>query len=186
MPIPIDSPQSPVVTRQALFLTFLLMGLTSFGGVLPWARRILVEQRAWLTNEEFADALSFGQILPGPNIVNVSIMVGIRFQGTVGALCAFSGLMLAPLAIIFLLAMLYTQYGQLEVVQNIFRGTGAATAGLVVAMGYRMATKQQRSWRTVLITVLALIGSGILGMPLLSVLGILAPVSIGLAWSVRS
>jgi chromate transporter len=87
-----------VVTRKALFLCFLYMGLVSFGGVLPCARRALVEERNWLTGDEFADALSLGQILPGPNVVNLSIMVGARFHGAIGALLAFSGLMLAPLA----------------------------------------------------------------------------------------
>src|SRR4051812_37059523 len=95
----LDPQKTPVVTRRALFLCFLTMGLTSFGGVLPWARRMLVEERAWLTNKEFLDALSLGQILPGPNVVNLSIMVGARFHGAVGAVLAFSGLMLAPLAI---------------------------------------------------------------------------------------
>lgn len=180
-----DSSQSLSVTRQELFCAFLFMGLTSFGGVLPWARRMLVEERAWLTHDEFAEALSLGQVLPGPNIVNVSIMVGTRFQGVSGAICAFSGLMLAPFIIILLLAMLYTQYGHLDVVRSIFRGMGAATAGLVVAMGCRMAIKQHRSWRTVAMTALALVGSGVLRWPLLMVLAILVPISIGLTWGER-
>ena len=174
---------APVVTRRALFMCFLAMGLTSFGGVLPWARRMLVEERAWLTSKEFLDALSLGQLLPGPNVVNLSIMVGARFHGAAGAVLAISGLMLAPLVIILLLAVLYMEYGHLAAVQRAFGGTAAATAGLVVAMGFNMLAKQSRSWRSIGVTILAFIGAGLLGLPLLTVLAILAPVSLALAWS---
>lgn len=161
------------------------MGLTSFGGVLPWARRMLVEQRGWLTSKEFIEALSLGQILPGPNVVNLSIMVGARFQGPVGALLAFTGLMLAPLAVILLLATLYAQYGHLEAVQHAFRGTAAATAGLIVAMGINLVTRQPKSWSGSGIALLAFTASGLLGLPLLTVLAVLAPISIALAWRTR-
>ena len=178
-----DTSTSPVVTRRALFLCFLVMGLTSFGGVLPWARRMLVEERAWLTSKEFLDALSLGQLLPGPNVVNLSIMVGARFHGAIGAVLAFSGLMLAPLAIILLLAVLYGQYGHVAAVQRAFGGTAAATAGLIVAMGLNMLAKQDKTWRTLGVTVLAFIGAGVMGLPLLTVLAVLTPIGIFLAWS---
>ncbi len=143
-----------------------------------------MEQRNWLTAQEFAEALSLGQILPGPNVVNLSVMVGSRFHGPTGALLAFSGLMLAPLMIILLLAVLYDHYGQLSVFQHAFRGTAAAAAGLVVAMGFNMAAKTSQivGVRRVLLHA-ALVGSGMLALPLLTaVLGILAPLSVFLAW----
>jgi chromate transporter len=180
-----NTPKCAVVTKPALFLCFLSMGLTGFGGVLPWARRALVERRNWLTSEEFSEALSLGQILPGPNVVNLSIMVGARFHGAIGALLAFGGLMLAPLVIILMLAALYGQYGQLTAVQHAFRGTAAATAGLVVAMGFNMVAKQTKSWRTTSVTALAFVGSGVLALPLLMVLGVLAPTGIFLSWRSR-
>jgi len=167
-------------------MCFLAMGLTSFGGVLPWARRMLVEERGWLTNEEFVEGLSLGQILPGPNVVNLSIMVGARFQGASGAVLAFSGLMLAPLAIILLLATFYSEYGHLQAVQRVFAGTAAATAGLVLAMGIKMLHKQSRTWHATLVTLCAFIGSGVLGLPLLGVLAVLAPISIAIAWRRRA
>ncbi len=174
--------ESPAVTRRALFLCFLSMGLISFGGVLPWARRMLVEQRGWLTDEEFVDALSLGQALPGPNIVNVSIMVGARFHGASGAILAFSGLMLAPLALILLLASLYAHYGQLEAVTRTLNGMAAGTAGLVVAMGFKMLARHPKAWTAWMIVALAFIAAGLLRLPLLMVLGVLGPVSIFLAW----
>jgi chromate transporter len=177
-----NSQYSVAMTKKDLFLCFLYMGLVGFGGVLPWARRVLVEQRKWLTSEEFAEALSLGQILPGPNVVNLSIMVGRRFHGAAGAVLALSGLMLAPLAIILMLAELYGHYGQIEAVQHAIRGTAAASAGLVVSMGYNMAARQVKTWRTSGVTVLAFAGSGLLALPLLMVLCVLVPISIFLSW----
>jgi chromate transporter len=172
----------PQVTRHALFFSFLGVGLTSFGGVMPWARRMLVEERGWLTEREFVEALSIGQVLPGPNVVNLSIMVGARFQGAVGAVLAFSGLMLAPLAIILLLASFYSHYGDLPAVQHAFAGVAAATAGLVVAMGLSMVVRQPKSIDGLLVTALAFTGTGLLGLPLMPVLAVLAPLGIALAW----
>lgn len=172
----------PAITRSALFFSFLGVGLTSFGGVLPFARRMLVDKRRWLTEREFAEALSLGQVLPGPNVVNLSIMVGSRFHGAAGAVLAFSGLMMAPLAIILLLATFYAEYGHLPAVQRAFSGIAAATAGLVVAMGINMVSRLPKSAAALGIAALAFIGSGVLGLPLLSVLAVLAPISIALAW----
>ncbi len=183
---PPETVTAPAVTRRELFLCFLQMGVVSFGGVLPWARRMLVEQRGWLTGAEFVEMLSLGQILPGPNVVNLSIMVGNRFHGGIGALLAFSGLLLAPLSIILLLALLYAQYGYLPAVQRAIAGTSAATAGLVVAMGIKMALLESRAWHSVLIVAGAFAGAGLLGLPLLTVLAVLAPLGLLLAWRFRA
>ena len=169
-------------SRSDLFFSFLGVGLTSFGGVMPFARRMLVEQRRWMTEREFTESLALGQVLPGPNVVNLSIMVGARFHGPMGAALAVSGLMLAPLAIILMLAMFYGEYGHLPAVQRFFSGTASATAGLVVAMGINMLTRQPRVPRVLGITALAFAGSGLLGLPLVGVLALLAPLSIALAW----
>jgi chromate transporter len=171
-----------VPRRSELFFSFLGVGLTSFGGVMPFARRMLVEQRHWMTEREFTETLGLGQVLPGPNVVNLSIMIGARFHGPMGAILAFSGLMLAPLAIILMLAVFYGEYGHLPVVQRFFGGTAAATAGLVVAMGATMLAKLPRLPRTLGIAALAFAGSGLLGLPLIGVLAVLAPLSIALAW----
>ena len=172
----------PVPSRSELFFSFLGVGLTSFGGVMPFARRMLVEQRRWMTEREFTETLGLGQVLPGPNVVNLSIMIGSRFHGPAGAVLAFSGLMLAPLAIILMLAAFYGEYGHVPAVQRFFAGTAAATAGLVVAMGLSMLTRQPRVPRVLGITALAFAGSGLLGLPLVGVLAVLAPLSIILAW----
>ena len=176
---------SRVVSKRALMRCFLWMGLTSFGGVLPFARRALVEQRGWLSNDEFVELLSLGQILPGPNIVNLTIMLGRRYQGAAGALVAFSALMLAPFIIVLLLAALYVQFRQVAAVQRAIAATAAATAGLVVAMGITMLRKQPRRWRGLGVTALAFIASGPLHLPLLAVLAVVAPLGVALAWQER-
>ena len=110
---------------------------------MPFARRMLVEERRWLSAEEFTDVLSLCQLLPGPNIVNVAVCVGARYHGVRGALAAFAGLMTAPFFIIIALGALYTEYGHLPAVAALFRGISAAAAGLVVAMGLKMATSRR-------------------------------------------
>src|SRR5437879_11011738 len=95
---------SATVGTSELFVGFLKIGLSGFGGVMPFARRMIVEQRRWLSELEFLDVLSLSQFLPGPNIVNVSIIIGRRFQGVTGAAAAYAGLLLMPLAIVLVLA----------------------------------------------------------------------------------
>src|SRR3954467_852613 len=98
---------APTVTHAQLFLGFLGVALQGFGGVLPWARRVLVERRRWLSDKDFTEILSLGQFLPGPNVVNVAVCIGARFHGATGAVAAYAGLMLAPVAIALGLATLY-------------------------------------------------------------------------------
>ena len=175
------APSLPV-TRKALFLGFLELGVSSFGGVMPWSRRMLVEQRGWLTDKEFAELFSLGQILPGPNIVNLSVMVGARHHGAIGALLALCGLLLVPLVIVLALGALYMRYGQIDGVRQAFTGIAAATAGLVIAMAIQMLAEQPKSWSAYIIIALAFVGSGPLKLPLLGVLAVLAPLGIALAW----
>ena len=175
-----------VVTRRELFLGFLGVGLSGFGGVLPWARRMLVEQRGWLTEKEFTETLGLGQLLPGPNIVNMSVMIGARYQGVPGALCAVAGLMLAPLVIVLSLGALYEQFGQIEVVRRAIAGVAAVAAGLVIAMAIRMALAQPRGFWPVATGMAAFIALGLLRWPLIPVLLALAVIGLLAAWRAES
>lgn len=177
----------PAPGLAALFLGFLEIALSGFGGVLPWARRVMVEKRRWLTADEFTDLLSLCQFLPGPNIVNLSVAVGARFQGWRGALASFAGLMLAPVAIILCLGALYSTYGHIDQVQAVIRGISATASGLLVATGIKMvAAPRVRSWLLVF-GGLAFLAVALLRIPLLSVLLVLAPASILSAqwWQLR-
>lgn len=122
----------------ALFTAFTRLALQGFGGVLPIAQRELVERRRWLTHEQFLELLSIGQVLPGPNVVNLSLMVGDRFFGWRGALAAMAGMLAAPMALVLLLAALYGRVDQHPVAAGALRGMGAVSAGLIVAMGVKL------------------------------------------------
>jgi len=165
-----------------LFAGFMQTSLSGFGGVLPWARRMLVEKRRWLTPEEFTDVLGLCQFLPGPNIVNVSVAVGARFHGARGALVAFAGLMSAPFVLVLALGALYTQYGHMPAVEALLRGISAAAAGLLVAMGLRMASSRQLRSLLALFAVITFVGIAVLRLPLIAVLLGVAPLSVAAAW----
>ena len=173
---------APVVTRRELFLGFLEIGLSGFGGVLPWARRVLVERRRWLSESEFVEVLSLGQALPGPNVINASVVIGARFHGAVGSTIAVAGLLFAPLAIVLLLALLYSHYGHLEAMRRIFTGVAAAAAGLVLATGIKMAITLPRTWTVIAITACTFIGAALLRLPLYWILAAMVPLGIALGW----
>ena len=138
MTVRVDAPVQPRSPAE-LLVAFNALALQGFGGVLPVAQRELVDKRQWLTREQFVQTLSVGQVLPGPNIVNVALMIGDRFFGWRGALAALAGLLLAPLAIVLVLAALYARLGTEPVVAGAIRGMGAVAAGLILAMGIKLA-----------------------------------------------
>lgn len=164
-----------------LFLGFLAISLSGFGGVLPWARRMLVERRGWLDEREFAEALALCQFLPGPNIVNMSIIVGSRFRGVAGALAAFSGLVGAPLLIMMALGALYVRYGELESLRGALAGLAAGAAGLIIAMAAKMVAPlvREREVPAFLFALIAFVSVGLLRLPLYWVVLVLAPLSVG-------
>jgi chromate transporter len=176
------SPGSPNITVLALFLVFAEISLSSFGGAIAWARRILVERRGWLSDREFAELLGLCQAIPGPSLVNLSIYLGTRHHGVLGAVAACSGFLFPPLAVLLPLGLLYEQGAQLEIVRTALHGVAAAASGLLLASGIKMALPYRREPWTVLIGGLAFVGVGVLHWPLIVVLLVLAPFSITLAW----
>jgi chromate transporter len=133
------SPESPSrPDLRALFLGFSSVGLSGFGGVLPFARRMLVEERRWMTADEFNAQLGLCQFLPGPNVMNLAVVVGKRYGGLPGAFVAPVGLLAGPFVIVLLLAALYDRYGSLPLAQGMLRGIAAVGCGLLFAMAWRM------------------------------------------------
>jgi chromate transporter len=174
----------PAPSLAQLYLGFAQISLSAFGGALPWARRVLVEDRGWLEPDDFTDTLALCQFLPGPNIINLSIAIGSRFRGAPGALCAFLGLMGAPVVIVIALGLLYGRYGQLAALRQVFAALGAAAAGLVITTAAKMAEPMVRKRPLAGLPVMigGFIMVGLLRWPLPLVLAILAPISIALAW----
>jgi chromate transporter len=175
-------------TPGALFVAFLAMALSGFGGVLPFARRTLVDRHAWLTQEDFTETLALCQSLPGPNIVNMSIVVGSRACGWRGAVAALAGLIGAPVVIVIALGMLYGRFGGLELVQRALVGVAAAAAGLVLSTAARMAEPllKSRFLAAAPFILAAFVGVGVMRWPLGYVILVLAPVSIALMWRRRA
>lgn len=179
-----DNCSSQSTSTRELFVAFLAVGLSGFGGVLPFARRALVERRGWLTETDFNETLALCQSLPGPNIVNMSVVVGSRFGGPRGALACVAGLVVAPVALVLVLATLWGRFGTVGHMPGAIRGLAAAAAGLAAATTLKMA-------RPILvgapfsagpIIVAAFVGVGLLRLPLPWVAPALAPLSVFLAW----
>ena len=169
-----------------LFRVFNRLALQGFGGVLPIAQRELVEHQRWLTREQFVELLSIGQVLPGPNVVNLSLMFGDRYFGLRGALAALAGMMLVPTLIVVVLAALYGQLASLPVVYGALRGMGAVAAGLVISTALKMLVtlKKNPMGRTpcLVYAALTLIVVGALCWPLVWVVLGLGSVSVATAW----
>ena len=121
-----------------LFMSFTLLALQGFGGVLAVVQREIVEKKRWLSQEEFIEDWAVAQIMPGPNVVNLSLMIGSRYFGFKGAMAALAGMLAAPLVVVLLLALLYGQFAGYPGVQGALRGLGAVAAGLIVATGLKL------------------------------------------------
>lgn len=178
----------PVPTVAELFLGFMRIAALSFGGVLPWAHFVLVERRRWLTSDEFTDMLALCQLLPGPNIVNMSVAIGARFHGALGATAALLGLTLLPIAIVLSLAALYAGFKDVPAVGQALDGMAAAAAGLVIAMAAKMAVPilRRRLRSAAPIMAATFVAVAILRWPLLLAVVVMAPIAIALAWRERA
>ena len=173
-----------VPTLSQLFLAFLAMSLSGFGGTLPWAYRMVVEKRRWMTASEFSEVFSLCQFLPGANVVNFSVVFGSRMRGVPGALVCFFGLVGPPFGIVLVLGALYARFGDVEALGRVLAGMAAAACGLIAATSAKLAEPLIRSrafwgWGIVLAAIVAI---GLVGWPLPWVLLGLAPLSIALAW----
>lgn len=172
-------------TIAELFAGFLHLGLIGFGGVLPMARRMVVEKRRWLTEAEFIDLLGLCQFLPGGNIINLSVAVGLRFRGVAGAVASLLGLIAAPSAIVILLGVVYDRFKDDPRVEHLFAGLAAAAAGLLVAMAVKIALPLRRKPVGIFIATLCFIAIALLRLPLLPTMVVLASLSMLLTWKFK-
>lgn len=175
---------TPPPSLRALFGAFFQIALSGFGGTLPFARRTLVDRLGWLTPDDFTETLSLCQSLPGPNIVNMSIVVGARAQGWRGSIAAASGLIGTPVVIVITLGALYSRFGGLDLVRQALVGLGAAASGLVAATAVRMAEPllRTRPWLAAPFILVTFVSVALLRLPLPYVLLGLGPLSIALVW----
>lgn len=172
-------------TVGELFVGFFTLGLIGFGGVLPLSRRMLVEKRQWLTGDEFTELLGLCQFLPGGNIINLSVAIGLKFRGVAGALAAIFGLIAVPTAFVICLGVIYDQFHSNPHIQHMFAGLAAAAAGLLVSMAIKIVTPLRRRPVAICIASLCFIAIALLGLPMLPTLLILAPISIIATWKLE-
>ena len=183
---PCSLPAISSPSKRDLFLAFLMVGLSGFGGVLPFVHRMLVEERRWLSEEEFVSVLSLCQFLPGPNIINLALIVGRRFQGAPGAGAAMLGIMLAPFTIVVLLGALLGEFGHAAHVRETLGGIAVTASGLIVAMGIKMARRLRGSRWQIVIAVVGFVAIAFLRFPLPLVVLALAPLAVAIAWCERA
>lgn len=168
-----DAPNSPR-SKTDLFLSFTWLALQGFGGVLAVVQRVLVEEKRWLTREQFIEDWAVAQIMPGPNVVNLSLMIGGRYFGLAGALAGLAGMLTAPLLVVLLLAIAFGGVSDAAWAQGALRGMGAVSAGLIAAVGLKLigALKSNPMGMPVCVglAVLSFVGAGVLRWPLAWVL----------------
>jgi chromate transporter len=171
----------------ALFVAFAKMSLAAFGGVLVWARRGIVDQHRWMTADEFNETFALCHFLPGPNIVNLSVVFGSRFRGIPGGIAAFAGLVGPPVVIVTILAALYARYGEIDALRRILAGVSCAAVGLLISAVFRMMMPLIKRRDLIVLVILAavFIAIGLLRLPLPAVLLVATPLSIAIDFVMR-
>lgn len=165
-------------TTMELFTGFMKLGLMGFGGVLPLAHHMIVKEQKWLSSEQFTNLLGVCQILPGGNIINMAVAIGMEFQGIKGALSSVLGLIFAPTLIVILIYQLYSHFQSIPTVQHMIQGLAAAAAGLLFATGLKMLKPILKSYLTLFTLTLTIIFMLFLKLPLALTLLILVAVNL--------
>ncbi len=181
---PTPAGQQPPPSLAELFMAFAKVSLAGFGGVLAWSRRMMVEERRWLTPEQFNETYALCAFLPGGNILNFSVILGARFRGAWGAIAAASGLMGPPLLLVICIGAIYAHYGDVPALRHALTGVASAAAGLMLATVAKMARPLFRSGTITgpVIAFATFASIGIAHWPLPLVLAVIVPVSIAAAW----
>ncbi|MEN6565310.1 MAG: chromate transporter [Veillonellales bacterium] len=175
--------QKSKVSLWNILISYLKISLSSFGGGLSaWAQLIVVEERKWLTDEEFLSAFALCRILPGPNQVNFAIYVGLRLRGASGALAALSGLIVIPFFIVVAAGIAYFHFQDIQSVSAALKGMAAVAVGMTLGMGVKLSLRYKFTLWTFCIMLASFITIGVLRWPLLPVLAVLIPLSIVVSW----
>lgn len=174
----------PIPTLSELFIAFATVALAGFGGVLAWSRRMMVEERRWLTSEQFNEAYALCAFLPGGNILNFAVIFGARARGAAGAAASLGGLLVPPMVLIVMVGALYAYYGDLPALRRALTGVAAAAAGLMVATVAKMVAPLFRRGAVfgAVIAVVTFVSIGIVHWPLPLVLIVILPISIAQSW----
>jgi chromate transporter len=181
----IEQPLADPPTVWQLFIGFFWLGMTAFGGALPLARRMTVEKNRWISSEDFTTLLGLCQFLPGGNIINLSVALGMRFRGVPGAVGAMLGFVLMPTIVVMMLSVVYEHYENDPHVRHLFAGLAAAAAGLLISLTLKLGAPLLKNHGGMLIAILCFIAIAILRIPLLPTMLVITPISILVTWRMR-
>jgi chromate transporter len=165
-----------------IYTTFTKVALSGFGGVLPVSRHALVEKKKWLTEKEFAEQLAISQLLPGPNIVNLSVALGDRFHGVAGSLAAVAGLFSVPFLLFMTLGWGYHFFSDSLWLKKALLGISAAAAGLIICTALKLVKSMSRKLWAYAVTICAFIGIVVLHRPLFQVVLIIGVAAVAMAY----
>src|SRR6201996_539168 len=194
--MPSAAPPAPDLTHPAkppapslvtLFLAFAKMSLAGFGGVLAFARRGIVDEHRWMTADEFNETFALCHFLPGPNIVNLSVVFGARFRGLVGGVAAFAGLVGPPVVVVTILGVLYAHFGQVEALRRTLAGVSCAAVGLLMSVVFKMMVPlvKRRDLIALGVIIAVFVAISMARLPLPPVLLVAIPLSLGITVAVR-
>jgi chromate transporter len=195
--MPSDSPPAALAAPESLsstppslivlFVAFAKMSLAGFGGVLVFARRAIVDRHRWMSADEFNETFALCHFLPGPNIVNLSVVFGSRFRGVAGGIAAFVGLVGPPVVIVTILAALYARFGEVDALRRILAGVSCAAVGLLIAVVFRMMMPliRRRDLVGLVVLVAVFAAIGVARLPLAAVLLVAIPLSLAITMAMR-
>ncbi|WP_431281719.1 chromate transporter [Humitalea sp. 24SJ18S-53] len=173
-PPPLNPPPRPI----DLLLAYAKASCLGFGGANVWCRRVIVEERRWMTERDYAEVLGIGQVLPGPNVGNAAVMIGRRFCGAWGAIAGSVGLYGPPLLALMAFALAWDRFSAVPGVAAFMHGVAAAAAGLVIGNAARQAGRLGLTWDLLALLALAAIAAAFWQLPLLLILAVVGPAGI--------
>ena len=188
-PAAIAAPELPTSTPPgliALFVAFAKISLAGFGGVLAFARRGIVDQHRWMTPDQFNETYALCHFLPGPNVVNLSVVFGSRFRGIPGSIAAFAGLLGPPVVVVTILAALYAHFGEIDALRRILAGVSCAAVGLLMSAAFRMMMPliKRRDLVGLVLLLAVFTAIGLMRLPLAAVLLVAIPLSIAITYAI--
>jgi chromate transporter len=180
---PAAPPLSPPPGLAQLFVGMLQVALSAFGGGLSaWSQRIVVEQRRWMSNEQFLTGLTVARLFPGPNQINMAVYIGAEFHGLAGALTALAGMLLVPFSLLMGLGVAYFHLRELPSVDRVLAGVVAAAAGMALSMGFRILDEYWHDRVALLLAALVFVALAWLHLRLIPVVLVAGPLAMAWYW----
>lgn len=177
---------SPPPSHRQLFIGMLQVALSAFGGGLSaWSQRIVVEQRGWLSNEQFLTGLTVARLFPGPNQINMAVYIGAFFHGISGAIAALAGMLLVPFSLLMALGVLYFSVHELPAVDRVLAGVVAAAAGMALSMGFKILDQYWKDPVALLLAALSFVAMEFFHVRLVPLVLIAGPLAMIWYWPRR-